>query len=85
MPFPSAGDLPDPGIEPESPELASGFSTSELPGKPRSGTVRKNKDGAGTEEREGLASLLRMPRSPEKVLRLSNFYKKGAETERLSL
>ena len=25
LPFPSAGDLPDPGIEPASPSLASGF------------------------------------------------------------
>ena len=29
-------DLPDPGIEPRCPELASGFSTTEPPGKPLS-------------------------------------------------
>ena len=34
MPFPSPGDLPDPVIEPESPELAGGFFTTEPPGKP---------------------------------------------------
>ena len=34
LPFPTSGDLPDPGIKPESPALASGFSTTELPGKP---------------------------------------------------
>ena len=34
LPFPSSGDLPDLGIEPASPTLAGGFSTSELPGKP---------------------------------------------------
>ena len=34
LPFPSPGDLPDPGIEPASPELAGGFLTTELPGKP---------------------------------------------------
>ena len=31
--LPSSGDLPDPGIEPESPALASGFFTTEPPGK----------------------------------------------------
>ena len=37
LPFPSPGDLPDPGIEPESlvsPALAGGFFTTEPPGKP---------------------------------------------------
>ena len=34
MPLPSQGDLPDPGIEPESPALASGFFTAEPSGKP---------------------------------------------------
>ena len=32
LPFPSPGHLPNPGIEPASPALAGGFSTSELPG-----------------------------------------------------
>ena len=35
MPFLSPGDLPDPGIEPESPALAGGFITTEPPGKPQ--------------------------------------------------
>ena len=34
LPFPSLGDLPDPGIEPTSPALAGGFFTTERPGKP---------------------------------------------------
>ena len=34
LPFPSPGDLPDPGIEPESPPLAAGFFPAEPPGKP---------------------------------------------------
>ena len=34
LPFHSAGDLPDPGIKPTSPALASGSFTAELPGKP---------------------------------------------------
>ena len=34
LPFPSPGDLPDPGIELMSPILAGGFFTTEPPGKP---------------------------------------------------
>ena len=34
LPFPSPGDLPNPGIEPTSPALAGGFFTTEPPGKP---------------------------------------------------
>jgi len=34
LPFPSPGDLPDPGIEPGSPALLADSSPSELPGKP---------------------------------------------------
>ena len=34
LPFPSPGDLPDPGIEPRSPALESDALTSEPPGKP---------------------------------------------------
>ena len=34
MPFPSAGDLADPWIKPESPELAGEFFITEPPGKP---------------------------------------------------
>ena len=34
LPFLPPGDLPDPGIKPQSPALAGGFFTTELPGKP---------------------------------------------------
>ena len=34
LPFPSTGDLPDPGIEPMSPVLVGGFFTTEPLGKP---------------------------------------------------
>ena len=34
LPFPSPGDFPDPGIELASPASASGFFTTEPPGKP---------------------------------------------------
>ena len=34
LPFPSPGDLPDPGIEPRSPALQADALTSEPSGKP---------------------------------------------------
>ena len=34
FPFPSPGDLPNPGFKPKSPALAGEFFTAELPGKP---------------------------------------------------
>ena len=34
LPFPSLGNLPDPGIKPVSPTLAGRFFTTEPPGKP---------------------------------------------------
>ena len=41
LPFPSPGDLPDPGIKPRSPALKADALTSEPPGKP---TVHKRKN-----------------------------------------
>ena len=35
MPFPSPGDLPDPGIEPRSPAMQAVALTSEPPEKPK--------------------------------------------------
>ena len=43
LPFPSSADLPHPEIEPESPALAGGFFTTELPGKPKMLVVEKAK------------------------------------------
>ena len=40
LPFPSPGDLPDPGIEPESPALQADTLPSEPPGKPLVGSHR---------------------------------------------
>ena len=34
LPFPSPGDLPNPGVEPRSPALEADALTSEPPGKP---------------------------------------------------
>ena len=38
LPLPSPGDLPDAGVKPMSAALASGFFTTEPPGKPKLGT-----------------------------------------------
>ena len=35
LPFPTPGDLPDPGIKPTSPTLAGRFFTTEPAGKPQ--------------------------------------------------
>ena len=43
LPFPSPGDLPDPGIEPRSPALYVDALTSEPPGKPESKEMLKTK------------------------------------------
>ena len=37
LPFPSPGDLPDPGIKPRSPTLQADALISEPPGKPKDG------------------------------------------------
>ena len=42
LPFPSLGDLPDPGIEPRSPALQADALTSEQEGK---GAKMRNEDG----------------------------------------
>ena len=35
LPFPSPGDPPNPGMEPDSPALAGGFFIADLSGKPK--------------------------------------------------
>ena len=39
LPFPSPGDISDPGIEPGSPPLQAVSLLTELPGKPQKGPV----------------------------------------------
>ena len=39
-PFPSPGDLPDPGVEPMSPALQADSLSSEPPGKPQENWIR---------------------------------------------
>ena len=42
LPFPSPGDLLNPGIEPASLALAGGFCTTEPPGKPGGSGTQPN-------------------------------------------
>ena len=61
MPFPSPGDLPDPGIEPASPALAGRFLTPEPPGKPKSTVLQLNTNsdrGHQVEEGNSLRALI---------------------------
>ena len=44
LPFPSPGDLPDPGIEPTSPALVGEFFTTEPPGKYGIGAIKKTEE-----------------------------------------
>ena len=53
LPFPPPGDLPDPGIEPEtpaSPALAGRFFPTEPPGKPHLLSMLCNKSSPSSEE-----------------------------------
>ena len=47
LPFPSAGDLPNPGIEPRSPALPADALPSEPPGKPQDRRQKKRKRSSG--------------------------------------
>ena len=44
LPFPSPGDLPDPGIKPRAPTLEADTLTSEPPGKPIEELSKKDHD-----------------------------------------
>ena len=45
LPFPSPGDLPNPGIKPRSPALQADSFPTELPGKPHKILPREIRDG----------------------------------------
>jgi len=61
LPFPPPGDLPNPGIKPESlvpPALAGGFFTTESPGKPPSSNCEyQRKISSGFWQGEGVNIL----------------------------
>ena len=63
VPFPSPGDLPDPGIEPRSPALEADALTSEPPGKQ---VVLVVKDPpANAEDERNVGSIPGLGRYPE--------------------
>ena len=51
LPFPSPGDLPDPGIEPGSPALQADSLPSEPPGKPQFPVLPLSKETPGVWEK----------------------------------
>ena len=59
LPFPSPGDLPNPGIKPRSPALQVDVLTSEPPGKPHSSAGKESACSAGD-----LGSIPGLGRSP---------------------
>ena len=50
LPFPSPGNLPDSGFEPESPALAGRFFTTKSPGKPEYPYHKTRPHGQGLED-----------------------------------
>ena len=58
LPFPSPGDLPDPGIEPWSSELQTDSVPSETPGKPQKLIELINKLSKFTGYKDNLQKLI---------------------------
>ena len=58
LPFPSPGDLPNPGTEPRSPTLQVDSLPSEPPGKPRSAKKKKPKPSKWGEAETGIGFSL---------------------------
>jgi len=49
LPFPTPGDLPNPGTKPSFPELADGFFTTDPQGKPKRNYTKKLSETLETE------------------------------------
>ena len=60
LPFPSPGDLPDPGIEPTSPALVGGFFTTEPPHLGSSLIVQSVKNLPAVQETHSLCCMIRL-------------------------
>jgi len=54
LPFPSPGDLPNPGIEPRSPAFQAHSLPSEIPGKPKNMTEPQFRRGRRRKQITGL-------------------------------
>ena len=78
MPFPSPGDLPDPGIEPRSPALQEDSLPSELPGKPIQYVSKFGKLSSGHRTGKGQFSFQSqkraMPKNVQTTIQLSSFH-----------
>ena len=59
LPFPSPGDLPKPGIEPQSPALQADALSSEPPGKPYSLAKETFGGGSFSEKKQRLLGLIK--------------------------
>ena len=57
LPFPTPGDLPDPGIKPVSPKLAGEFITTMPPGKPTGESLGKCEKGSALKVSQGREAL----------------------------
>ena len=71
LPFPSPGDLPNPGMEPASPALAEGFFTIEPPETPWYSPYHGGKTGA--QESPHIVAV-RQPLAVMNILTLMLFY-----------
>ena len=66
LPFPSPGYIPDPGIEPASPALASGFLSTEPSGKPQNICNRNLSEEMWTEDiTKGVIKKIIFGRKPQ--------------------
>ena len=66
QPFPSPGDLPNPGTEPGSPALQADSLPSEPPGKPRRTSEVRAKNHGSTKDRTNLSGWVTLERLPRK-------------------
>ena len=78
LPFPSPGDLPDPGIEPRSPALQEESLPSELPGKPIQYVSKFGKLSSGHRTGKGQFSFQSqkraMPKNVQTTIQLRSFH-----------
>ena len=67
LPFPSPGDLPDPGIKPGSPTLQADSLPSEPPGKPKRVQDHNHKDAHRIQEGKGMDTVRTSTKSEKYV------------------
>ena len=87
LPFPSAGDLPDPGIEPGSPALQANSVLSEPPGKQtltgisNKFEIRNMRESKGIIKMQDMESLLSMRQKLAQSLLVFNTREKNDELQ----